>query len=144
MKAQVNGYRSIAGYYLAGLLVSLGLGVVSAGSAAAAAYAATDGTSYTEDLTVQRLGQHHVGARFVFRSHWVPQARHRCQEHEDWHEGGEAVGSSGSSVEIEGAGKLCHFDAVFPRAVGVLLDKFKASPRYGLVYRTAGVCCKYH
>lgn len=131
MKVQGNGYRSIAGYRcLAGLLVSLGLGVVTA--------AAADGTSYTEDLTVQRLGQHHVGARFVFRSHWLPQARHRCQEHEDWREGGGGGGgngssSSSSSAEIEGEGKLCHFEAVFPRAVGVLLDRFKVSPRYGVL-----------
>eukprot|EP00903_Cladosiphon_okamuranus_P018262 g16799.t1 len=83
----------------------------------------TAGTSYTEDLTLDRLGKHHVAARFVFRSHWVPQARHRCQDHEDWHEGGETESGLGSTPAEEG--KLCHFEAVFPRAVGVLLDRFK-------------------
>ncbi|CAM9617307.1 unnamed protein product, partial [Ectocarpus sp. 13 AM-2016] len=86
------------------------------------------GTSFTEDLTVDRLGQHHVGARFVFRSHWVPQARHRCQDHEDWHEGRVArLRESVGKVRTAQAERLCHFEAVFPRAVGVLLDRFKAS-----------------
>lgn len=79
-------------------------------------------TSYTEDLSLQRLGHDHVAARFVFRSTWVPQERHRCQDHEDWR------GEEGKSAESQGQrAKLCHFDAVFPRAVGVLLDRFKAS-----------------
>lgn len=128
MKRQGYGYRSIVGCCLAALVVFLGFGVTKA----AAEAAATSGTSYTEDLTVQRLGQHHVGARFVFRSQWVPQARHRCQDHEDWSEGGEAGGNSGSTEEIEEAGKVCHFEAVFPRAVGVLLDRFKARLRIRL------------
>lgn len=125
MKPQGDGY-GIVGFYLAGLLVFLGFAITTAVAAAAAA-ATDDGTSYTEDLSIQRLGEHHVGARFVFRSHWTPQARHRCQDHEDWREGGEAGGNSSDSIEMQEAGKLCHFEAVFPRAVGVLLDRFKAS-----------------
>lgn len=74
-----------------------------------------DGALYTEDLSLQRLGASHVAARFVFRSQWTPQERHRCQDHEDWE--GEKEGG--------GRGKLCHFEAVFPRAVGVLLDRFQ-------------------
>ncbi len=114
---KVRGYGCRVGAFLAGLLVSRGFGAgVAAGG---------NGNSYTEDLAVERLGKHHVGARFVFRSHWVPEVRHRCQDHEDWREGGETEGSFGSLVPEEG--KLCHFEAIFPRAVGVLLDKFKAS-----------------
>lgn len=84
----------------------------------------TVGTTYTEDLTLERLGQHHVAAKFLFRSEWVPQDRHRCQDHEDWL--GQKVGPD-ATARREGEGKLCHFEAVFPRAIGVLLDKFKAS-----------------
>lgn len=84
----------------------------------------TVGTTYTEDLTLERLGPHHVAAKFLFRSEWVPQDRHRCQDHEDWL--GQKVGAE-SAARREGEGKLCHFEAVFPRAIGVLLDKFKAS-----------------
>ncbi|CAN0000928.1 unnamed protein product [Scytosiphon promiscuus] len=95
-------------------------------AAAAGAPAAAGRTGYTEDLTIERLGRHHVGARFVFRSHWVPQARHRCQDHEDWHRGdGSGLASGDGDAEIGKSGKLCHFEAVFPRAVGVLLDRFK-------------------
>lgn len=76
--------------------------------------------TYTEDLTVQRLGAKHVAARFVFRSQWMPESRHRCQDHEDGNlEFTSGWGGGGKD------GKLCHFDAVFPRAVGVLLDRFK-------------------
>lgn len=116
------------GWSLATLLVSLHVGAVAAAGA-------TAGNSYTEDLTLERLGKHHVAARFVFRSHWVPQARHRCQDHEDWYEGGEAEsGLGGTRVE---EGKLCHFEAVFPRAVGVLLDRFKV--RFACVRGAAGL-----
>ena len=114
-RLQGRGRSARLGWFLAGLLVSLRVGSVPA--------VATAGTSYTEDLTLERLGKHHVAARFVFRSHWVPQARHRCQDHEDWHKGGETDSDSGSARAEEG--KLCHFEAVFPRAVGVLLDRFK-------------------
>lgn len=84
----------------------------------------TVGTTYTEDLSLERLGQHHVAAKFLFRSEWVPQDRHRCQDHEDWL--GQKVGAD-ATARREGEGKLCHFEAVFPREIGVLLDKFKAS-----------------
>lgn len=84
----------------------------------------TVGTMYTEDLSLERLGQHHVAAKFLFRSEWVPQDRHRCQDHEDWL--GQKLGTD-ATARKEGEGKLCHFEAVFPRAIGVLLDKFKAS-----------------
>lgn len=114
--SQGHGCSAVIGWllrwFLAGLL----------GSATSAATAV--GTSYTEDLTLERLGKHHVAARFVFRSHWVPEARHRCQDHEDWHDGGKTESGLGSTGVEEG--KLCHFEAVFPRAVGVLLDRFKA------------------
>lgn len=112
-----------------GLSFCLAILTTGAVATAAASPAAAGGTAYTEDLTLERLGQRHVGARFVFRSHWVPQARHRCQDHEDWQEGdgyGPPVGDSDAETGL--AGKLCHFEAVFPRAVGVLLDRFKASP----------------
>ncbi|CAM9977012.1 unnamed protein product [Sphacelaria rigidula] len=78
-------------------------------------------SDYTENLTVQRLGANHVAARFVFRSRWTPEPRHRCQDHEDW----ELGLSAGSDEGAKNNGKLCHFTAVFPRAVGVLLDRFK-------------------
>lgn len=116
LRLQGHGCCVRIGWFLAGLLVSLHVGAVAA--------QATPGTSYTEDLTLERLGKHHVAARFVFRSHWAPQARHRCQDHEDWHEGGETESGLGSTGVEEG--KLCHFEAFFPRAVGVLLDRFKA------------------
>ena len=118
LRLRSQGHDCSAGIscFLAGLLVSFHVCAVTAASAA--------GTSYTEDLTLERLGKHHVAARFVFRSHWVPQERHRCQDHEDWHEGGEAEDGLGSTRSEDG--KLCHFEAVFPRAVGVLLDRFKA------------------
>lgn len=77
-------------------------------------------STYAEDLTIQRLGSNHVSARFVFRSRWNPQERHRCQDHEDWSE------DMTSSRTARRSSKLCHFEAVFPRAVGVLLDRFKA------------------
>lgn len=91
-------------------------------------------TSYTEDLTLQRLGDHHVAARFVFRSMWVPQARHRCQDHENWSSSwqGEDEEEGGAQETAGGGGELCHFEAVFPRAVGVLLDRFKASCSLGV------------
>lgn len=79
--------------------------------------------AYTEDLTIQRLGNGHAAARFVFRSEWTPQQRHRCQAHEDSPAEGEAVASERPAQGRDG--KLCHFEAVFPRAVGVLLDRFK-------------------
>ena len=92
-------------------------------SATVGADVASDKTSYTEDLILQRLGPHHVAARFVFRSTWVPQDKHRCQEHENWsnEEAMEARAQNSTT------GQLCHFEAVFPRAVGVLLDRFQAS-----------------
>lgn len=40
-----------------------------------------------------------------------------------------------ASQEKDVGGKLCHFQAIFPRAVGVLLDRFKVlhiSRVYGL------------
>lgn len=107
------GFSARIGWFVAGLLISVGVGVVTAVAPA-----------YSEDLTLERLGKNHVAAQFVFRSRWVPQARHRCQDHEDWHEGG-GTESGLESAGVEG-GKLCHFEAVFPRAVGVLLDRFKA------------------
>lgn len=110
----------VIGFCLAGIM-SGAFGVVDAGVSASA-------TSFSEDLTVERFGHSHVGARFVFRSHWVPQARHRCQDHEDWHEGREArFRESRGKARTGQAERLCHFEAVFPRAVGVLLDRFKAS-----------------
>lgn len=116
LRSQEHGCSARIGWFPAGLLFSLHVGAFSA--------VATGGTSYTEDLTLERLGKHHVAARFVFRSHWVPQASHRCQNYEDWHEEGETEGGLGRTRVAEG--KLCHFEAVFPRAVGVLLDRFKA------------------
>lgn len=90
----------------------------------------SDGTLYTEDLSLQRLGAHHVAARFVFRSQWTPRDVHRCQDHEDWD--GEKEG---------GRGKLCHFEAVFPRALGVLLDRFQVSPLQSVAHIRAIINC---
>lgn len=98
----------------------------------------TDGPSYyTEDLTLQQLGQRHVAARFVFRSTWTPKDKHRCQEHEDWprDENIEMQESSGS------VGKLCHFEAVFPRAMGVLLDRFEVSRNCHISGGHTCLCC---
>lgn len=81
---------------------------------------ATVSSNYTEDLTIQRVGGNHVAARFVFKSQWEPQDKHRCQDHEDWPENSPYDGTA-----LRGD-KLCHFEAVFPRAVGVLLDRYKA------------------
>lgn len=130
--SQGQGCSARICWFLAGLLVPLHVVGAFPAAASAAAAEATAGTSYTEDLTLERLGKHHVAARFVFRSHWVPQERHRCQDHEDWHEGGQAEGNLGSTRAGEG-GKLCHFEAVFPRAVGVLVDRFKARLRLDLL-----------
>ncbi|CAM9227224.1 unnamed protein product [Ectocarpus sp. 12 AP-2014] len=113
-----HGFLRAIGFCLAGIMSGAFGGFDTSVSAS--------GTTFTEDLTVERLGQHHVGARFVFRSHWVPQTRHRCQDHEDWHEGREArLRESVGKVRTAQAERLCHFEAVFPRAVGVLLDRFK-------------------
>lgn len=90
-----------------------------------------DGTLYTEDLSLQRLGAHHVAARFVFRSQWTPREVHRCQDHEDWE--GEKEG---------GRGKLCHFEAVFPRAFGVLLDRFQVSVLQSVGHLRAIINCR--
>lgn len=89
--------------------------------------------AYTEDLTVQRLGANHVGARFVFRSRWTPESRHRCQNHEDWN-----VEFKSRDERIKD-GKLCHFDAMFPRAMGVLLDRFKVRILLNVLYFQAGL-----
>lgn len=97
----------------------------------------TDGKSYyTEDLTLQQLGQRHVAARFVFRSTWTPKDRHRCQEHEDWPRD-ETTQTQESSYSV---GKLCHFEAVFPRAMGVLLDRFEVSLSCNHTWLCCPVC----
>lgn len=80
-----------------------------------------ESATYTEDLTIQRLDGNHVAARFVFRSNWRPKDRHRCQSHEHWPE------EASSRVSGWPGDMLCHFEVVFPRSVGVLLDRFKAS-----------------